>query len=443
MRVAEAPLPAMPSKSPSLWLQQQLQPQPPTPGEIRWRHQLQLVPQLLPSARFPCGGGGASGLLQNGSAGAPAAPSAAAVPLPVFFASAAASSAQPPLLLASSSAGSGPPSRAASAADSSAGGAEADTMGAEELGGSRYDPEGTPENRALGELVIQLILQECGFLRIREYTLQAVRRSHWVPMAPGEERQRNRVEAGTCMFLRIFVEGLPALKRSKWHMPLCWAVSKILQKADCNAFLRCRELYVPTDKTNSTFVKVDFLAARESSNDHSLSQQGAWTPAPDPASEAAGAARSGGSLAMGWEARVGALASEAGGGGEEESDQHRTCQTWMDFPVLDFGFRGREEQPQAWGSQRAPHSTETLAAAPHAPAPRAPPPQAPAPLAALAPHCGGYVAVQALGRPRPLPGVGADGGSSAGDDGGSDQGGEGGASVRGDGDDEDYEILRF
>lgn len=306
--------------------------------------------------------------------GPPAAPSAAAVPLPVFFASAGASSAQPPLLLASSSssAGSGPPSRAASAPASSVGGTEADTMGADELGGSRYDPEGTPENRARGELVVQLILQECGFLRIQEYTLQDVRRNHWVPVAPGEERQRNRVEAGTCMFLRMFVEGLPALKRSKWHMPLCWAVSKILQKADCNAFLRCRELYVPTDKTNSTFVKVDFLAARESLSDHSCSQQGTWTPAPDPAPEDAGAARSVGSLAMGWEARVWALASESVGGGE------------------------------AWGSQRAPQSPEALAATPQAPVPRAPPHQAPVPLAALVPHCGGSLAVQDLCRIRSL-----------------------------------------
>jgi len=133
-----------------------------------------------------------------------------------------------------------------------------------------------------------LLLRECRFLRIEDYILQEARktpgRAAAAAAARAGQRQIGKIEAGTKMFLRVFVQGLPTLKRSRWHMPLCWVVSKVLQKVNCYASLRCRELYVAMDDSNEEFVRIDFTAVPNPNNEGTQRLQ-SRTPTGDAAAE--------------------------------------------------------------------------------------------------------------------------------------------------------------
>merc|ERR1712127_713884 len=97
--------------------------------------------------------------------------------------------------------------------------------------------------------------RECACLRILCCTLVAAppkppKQRSWLPLG------------GVKQCLRVYVQGLPALKRHKWQQPMAWSVAVLLQRAGCPAFVKRGELFAPLDSEGSELVRVDLCAPR-------------------------------------------------------------------------------------------------------------------------------------------------------------------------------------
>lgn len=95
---------------------------------------------------------------------------------------------------------------------------------------------------------VELIKNECAFLRLRGYWLNV------------ENQLRSR-RRGVCAMIRFYVQGLPWAKRAKWLQPLLWSVVGVLQRHGRDATVRGGDLYVALDNGGS--VRVDFAASRD------------------------------------------------------------------------------------------------------------------------------------------------------------------------------------
>jgi len=63
--------------------------------------------------------------------------------------------------------------------------------------------------------------------------------------------------------MRVFIQGLPVAKRSKWQCPLAFAMMSILQLQGYAAFVKRGQLFTPLDTaTGSEVVRVDFSPGR-------------------------------------------------------------------------------------------------------------------------------------------------------------------------------------
>merc|ERR1712032_73561 len=80
--------------------------------------------------------------------------------------------------------------------------------------------------------IVELVERECGFLQIRGHRIHL------------EARKNKKQKRGVAATLRFFVQGLPWVKRAKWHQPLCWSVMPMLQRCSCAMQMQGGELYV-------------------------------------------------------------------------------------------------------------------------------------------------------------------------------------------------------
>lgn len=98
-----------------------------------------------------------------------------------------------------------------------------------------------------------LIQRECRFLRLNDTVLY--------PLT--SEKRRKPLMEGVSKNLRVFVHGLPGLKRSKWQHPLAWCVANLLLRLGCEAFVKRGELFAPLNGSlGGEIVRVDFAQAR-------------------------------------------------------------------------------------------------------------------------------------------------------------------------------------
>jgi len=90
------------------------------------------------------------------------------------------------------------------------------------------------------------VVKECSFLRISSTKLCY-------------EVSKRAKRHGSIATLRIYVDGLPLIKRAKWSAPLIWSVSAVLQRQGCSSKVQNKELYV---LVNYAHVRIDLVAAR-------------------------------------------------------------------------------------------------------------------------------------------------------------------------------------
>jgi len=109
-------------------------------------------------------------------------------------------------------------------------------------------PPQHPEVQEAAHRLSELVRRECGFLRLRGHQLLA-------KLTPRSQRR------GAAATLRFSVEGLPCAKRSKWQLPLLWAVSTVLTRHGCCAEVRAGELYAPLGLEQGPFLRLDFAAS--------------------------------------------------------------------------------------------------------------------------------------------------------------------------------------
>jgi len=98
------------------------------------------------------------------------------------------------------------------------------------------------------ERLCDTVVKECGFLRIRSTELR-------------DEVSNRATRHGSIATLRIYVNGLPLIKRAKWLAPLLWSVSAVLQRHGCPSKVQSNELYVPVND-GANHVRIDLVAAR-------------------------------------------------------------------------------------------------------------------------------------------------------------------------------------
>merc|ERR1712217_526078 len=95
--------------------------------------------------------------------------------------------------------------------------------------------------------IYELVESECGFLRLRGHSIHA-------------EVTRKKPRRGIAGTLRIYMEGLPRVKRAKWYQPLCWSVMAMLQRCGCTMRMQNGELYVQARE--GIVLRLDFAATR-------------------------------------------------------------------------------------------------------------------------------------------------------------------------------------
>lgn len=104
------------------------------------------------------------------------------------------------------------------------------------------------EAEGVAERLCELVRAECRFLRLRGQKL----------LAKLTARSQRRGAAAT---LRFAVDGLPCAKRSKWQLPLLWAVATVLTRHGCSAEVHGGELYAPLGPGGGPFLRLDFAAS--------------------------------------------------------------------------------------------------------------------------------------------------------------------------------------
>lgn len=97
--------------------------------------------------------------------------------------------------------------------------------------------------------LVDMIKQECAFLCIRGFVLHEKRKVN--------SRRPEAVE----QCLRVFIRGLPLVKRSKWLIPLSYAVLAALRRCGCDCHVKKDGLYLhgPDD---GSIVRVEFSPVR-------------------------------------------------------------------------------------------------------------------------------------------------------------------------------------
>lgn len=110
------------------------------------------------------------------------------------------------------------------------------------------------EDKERPTCMLQVVVErECRFFRISSSTLHTI----------NSGRRKRPTPEGVTKGLRVFVHGLPAVKRARWQHPMNWCVAKVLQRVGCEAFIRRGELFAPLDAGNSgEIVRLDFVTER-------------------------------------------------------------------------------------------------------------------------------------------------------------------------------------
>jgi hypothetical protein len=120
-------------------------------------------------------------------------------------------------------------------------------------------PAGLPElgfpeavQREPCALLEALIKTECQFLLIGSCMVHSV----------NHELRRKPLPVGVDKCLRVFIHGLPVVRRSKWQHPLAWCVAGVLKRVGCKAFIKRGELFVAFGGSANEVVQIEFSAER-------------------------------------------------------------------------------------------------------------------------------------------------------------------------------------
>jgi len=93
----------------------------------------------------------------------------------------------------------------------------------------------------------RLVIQECGFLRVKGYKIQT-------------EKNPKILKKGGSKTVRFYVKGLPAHRRSKWMHPLLYSVAAILHRKGLQPSVISGDLLV---QSAGCGVRLEFTDARD------------------------------------------------------------------------------------------------------------------------------------------------------------------------------------
>lgn len=98
--------------------------------------------------------------------------------------------------------------------------------------------------------LIAVLLYECRFLLLRSISLM---RHKCV------ESMRRSSQDDINWHIHVVAYGLPTVKRDRWHSALSWCVLRLLQRVDCQAYLRRGVLFAPLNgRSGGEMARVHF-----------------------------------------------------------------------------------------------------------------------------------------------------------------------------------------